>query len=152
MSTSAEHQAAVEPPGTSSAGAARGAVTPPFPVLLAYTVGAIGFNVLERLLNMWLAFYYLDESSPGHVSISASAFFGIMWVGRAVDAVADPTAAYLSDRTRTRLGRRRTFLVAGIVPMCVFGALIFFPPSSGLVLTSSLLALWLSLFWIGFTV
>jgi GPH family glycoside/pentoside/hexuronide:cation symporter len=37
--------------------------------------------------------------------------------------------------------------------MCLFGALVFFPPASGgIALTSSLLALWLSLFWIGFTV
>jgi GPH family glycoside/pentoside/hexuronide:cation symporter len=102
---------------------------------------------------MWLAFYYLDESSPGHVAMSATAFFGIMWIGRAVDAVADPTAAHLSDRTRTRLGRRRTFLAIGVAPMCLFGALIFFPPASASVaVTSLVLALWLCLFWIGFTV
>jgi GPH family glycoside/pentoside/hexuronide:cation symporter len=113
----------------------------------------MSFTIVERLVTFWLAYFYLDERSPGHVPISATAFFGVLWIGRLVDAVTDPLVASFSDRTRHRLGRRRLFMLAGGLPMCCFGALIFFPPPSRSTLACALyLALTLGLFWACFTV
>lgn len=47
------------------------------------------------------------------------------------DAFNDPIAGYLSDRTRTRWGRRRPWLMAG-VPLFVISSILFFSPPSGL--------------------
>lgn len=124
------------------------AVPPPLGVQLCYAAGAVSYTVLERLLTMWLAYYYLDEASPGFTPLSASAFFGVLWVGRAVDAVSDPVLASLSDRARSALGRRRLFLLFGGAPMCACGALVFFPPHDG---RAAYLALVLCLFWAAFT-
>ena len=52
----------------------------------------------------------------------------IMVAGRIVDAVADPLVASLSDRSNSRLGRRRVFLLFGGFPLAASTVLIFFPP------------------------
>jgi len=119
---------------------------------LAYAAGGISFTIVERLLTLWLAFYYLDEASPGHVALSASAFFGILWIGRIADAVTDPLVASLSDRARSRLGRRRTFMLCGGLPMCLFGMLVFFPPAASVPVVALFLGAGLCLFWACFTI
>lgn len=127
-------------------------VVAPFKVQIAYATGSISFTVLERLLTMWLAFYYLDEKSPGHIPLSASAFFGILWFGRVLDAICDPLLASLSDQNKCRLGRRRIFLIIGGLPMVVFCALLFYPPQNfGLYGITIYLALLLCFFWAAFT-
>lgn len=47
---------------------------------------------------------------------------------RVLDAVIDPGIGYLSDRTRSRFGRRKPWLVGGAI-LTAFGALVFFNPS-----------------------
>jgi len=123
----------------------------PVGVQLRYAAGSVSYTVLERLLTMWLAFYYLDPSSPAHIPLSASAFFGLLWIGRLVDAVTDPTLAALSDRARVALGRRRIFMACSGLPMCLLGALLFFPPTASTATISIYLAALISLFWAAFT-
>eukprot|EP01049_Picozoa_sp_SAG25_P004164 SAG25_NODE_256_length_10933_cov_24.263522_3_plen_77_part_00 len=43
----------------------------------------------------------------------------VILVGRAVDAVTDPMVGALSDRTRTRIGRRRPWLFASVAPFAL---------------------------------
>jgi len=52
----------------------------------------------------------------------------IMIFGRIVDAVADPLVASWSDRSTSKLGRRRKFLIIGGLPLAIFPVLLFFPP------------------------
>lgn len=61
--------------------------------------------------------------APGVVG----ALFGL---SRVWDAVSDPIAGYLSDRTRTRLGRRRPWMLAGIPLVCLFFAMLWSPPAA----------------------
>ena len=52
----------------------------------------------------------------------------IMVLGRIVDAVADPMIASFSDRSKSKLGRRRVFLLFGGLPLAASTVLIYFPP------------------------
>jgi GPH family glycoside/pentoside/hexuronide:cation symporter len=45
------------------------------------------------------------------------------------DGINDPFVGALSDRARSRLGRRRPFILAGLLPMALFYALLWMVPS-----------------------
>ncbi|MFW5689681.1 MAG: MFS transporter, partial [Spirochaetota bacterium] len=49
-------------------------------------------------------------------------------LGRIWDAVTDPAVGYLSDRTRTRFGRRRPYMAVGAVFLMIFMVLLFTNP------------------------
>jgi GPH family glycoside/pentoside/hexuronide:cation symporter len=52
-------------------------------------------------------------------------------VARALDAIIDPAIGWLSDRTETRLGRRRPYLLVG-APLCAVSLYFLFTPAAGL--------------------
>ena len=56
--------------------------------------------------------------------VLAGLMFGL---GKAFDGVADPLMGFLSDRTRSRSGRRRVYFLWGIVPIALTFALIWVP-------------------------
>ena len=52
-------------------------------------------------------------------------------VARALDAIIDPAIGWLSDRTETRLGRRRPYLLIG-APLCALALYFLFSPPAAL--------------------
>src|SRR5262245_31703389 len=72
---------------------------------------------------------YLMKFATDVLGISAAIMGTILFLGRGVwDSVADPIAGYLSDRTGTRMGRRRPWLLASAIPLGVFFVLLWTPP------------------------
>ena len=126
-----------------------------------YSVGALSFNLTERMILLYLPIFYLPSKELGVHHLFPGGTFGgfltimglIMVVGRVFDALADPVVASLSDRSRSPIGRRKLFKLISALPMALFAVLIFFPP---LPHTESIInGLWcgamLSLFYIAFT-
>jgi GPH family glycoside/pentoside/hexuronide:cation symporter len=93
--------------------------------LLAYAAPGLGFGFMTMLVNTYFMKYATDV-----LAIPAATMGGILLVSRAWDALADPAAGYLSDRTRSRFGRRRPWLVLGALPLAVAFALSWGPPPS----------------------
>jgi GPH family glycoside/pentoside/hexuronide:cation symporter len=60
--------------------------------------------------------------APGVVST----VFGL---SRLWEALCDPTVGFLSDRTQSFLGRRRSWIAGAVVPLCFFPFLMWSPPS-----------------------
>lgn len=125
----------------------------PFWGKLAYGVGAGGYSLIDRTMVTWLMYFYVLTPIRGtEALISGFAFGVVMFLGRVVDAIADPLIARWSDNHSGRLGRRIPFMLySGVLYVAVFLAL-FYPPVSGQsVLNSTYLALMLGLYFALFT-
>ena len=96
---------------------------------IAYGTGAGGFSLIDRVLITWLFYYYITSPLEGVDALMPPFLFGIiMFLGRVVDAVADPVIARWSDNYSGRLGRRMPFMLfSGIAYVAVF-VLLFYPP------------------------
>ena len=92
-----------------------------------YGSGDIGFSLTNTILNVYLALFLTDVVGLTP-AVAAVAFF----VGSTWDYINDPIVGYISDRTRTRWGRRRPFLLFGALPMAAaFTMLWWRPPIEG---------------------
>jgi GPH family glycoside/pentoside/hexuronide:cation symporter len=128
---------------------------------LGYALGNAGFNLVDQLVVAVAVYFYLPPPGRGlEPQVPEGVFFGVftvfglaMLVGRVVDALADPFVGAASDRSRSPLGRRRVFMIAGVGPMVALPALLFFPPDApGGPWNGVWLAVLLALYFIFFTV
>ncbi len=89
---------------------------------LAYGVGDIfgggGFFIISTF-----TMYFLINVA-GLEPILAGLLIGL---GKVWDALSDTFMGYISDRTRTKLGRRRIFFVIGIIPVIIAFIIIWIP-------------------------
>ncbi|MCW2811739.1 MAG: glucuronide transporter, partial [Friedmanniella sp.] len=93
--------------------------------VLGYGAGDFGFNLAFSLSTSFLLYYYTDVAG-----ISAAAVGTMFLVVRLWDAVADLIAGRAVDKTMTRWGKFRPFLMFGAVPLLFMSFLVFHVPSS----------------------
>ena len=74
----------------------------------------------------YLMFFYTDV-----FGLTAAAASLLFLVARFIDAVTDPLMGYLVDRTRSRWGRMRPYLLFGAPPMALLLVLTFTVPPFG---------------------
>jgi len=94
--------------------------------LLAYSLPSAPISMLMMMLVVYLAPYYAAEMHLGLAAVGL-----IFSVARLWDAVIDPIVGNLSDRTRSRLGRRKPWIAAG-TPMLMLAVWLFFQPPEGI--------------------
>jgi GPH family glycoside/pentoside/hexuronide:cation symporter len=90
---------------------------------LLYGSGDLGFSLTTTLIGAYFAIFLTDVVGVSP-SVAAAAFF----IGRSWDYVNDPIIGHLSDRTRTRWGRRRPFLLFGALPFGLAFAMLWVRP------------------------
>ena len=99
---------------------------------LLYGAGDIGFSLTDTTIGVLFAIFLVDVVGLSPAQAALAIFIGKSW-----DYVNDPLLGYISDRTRTRWGRRRPFLLFGFLPFGIaFSMLWWVPPidsSQGLV-------------------
>ncbi len=118
-----------------------------------YGSGSGGYSLIDRVLITWLFYYYITSPLEGVEALMPPFAFGIiMFLGRAIDAVADPVIARWSDNYKGRLGRRMPFMLfSGVAYAAVF-ILLFYPPvAETSALNSVYLAVLLGIYFAMFT-
>jgi GPH family glycoside/pentoside/hexuronide:cation symporter len=128
---------------------------------LFYASGSAAFTMLDRLILLYMPFYYLPPEELGLTDLIYNrtylGLFSVLGVallaGRIFDGIADPVFASLSDNSRSRLGRRKIFLLLSSFPFALSAVLVFFPPdlSGEAALNGWWLGLIMALFYIFFT-
>jgi GPH family glycoside/pentoside/hexuronide:cation symporter len=96
----------------------------PFWTKIIYGTGDLGFSMNNSIISSLFPIFMMDVIglSPALVAI-------ILFVGRSWDYVNDPIMGHLSDRTRTRWGRRRPFLLFGAIPFGLSFILLWLSPN-----------------------
>ena len=108
-----------------------------------FAIGQFGWSVLSALISSWLVAFY----QPGQTALEAGhpilipqglAILGVLTIlgaitafGRVFDAITDPLVASLSDRCRSKDGRRIPFMRAAAIPFALACVLTFWSPVNG---------------------
>ncbi|MCU0550868.1 MAG: MFS transporter, partial [Leptolyngbya sp. Prado105] len=84
---------------------------------LAYGAGDLGPAITANILIFYLSPFLTDVAGLNPTLAGQTQLVGKVW-----DAVNDPMVGVMSDKTRSRLGRRYPWILAGAIP---FGILFF---------------------------
>ncbi|HLQ05046.1 MAG TPA: MFS transporter, partial [Verrucomicrobiae bacterium] len=98
---------------------------------LLYATSNIGSEALTRSRSLWLIYFYAPPADANLPKLLPGLVLGIVLVvGRIIGALDEVVVGYLSDRTRSRWGRRIPYVVAGAPLWAIFAVLIFMPPGN----------------------
>lgn len=90
---------------------------------MAFGLGDFASSMFWKLFSMFLLFFYTDI-----FGISAAAVGTMFLVTRIWDAANDPLMGIIADRTQTRWGKFRPFLLFVAIPFGIIGVLTFTTP------------------------
>lgn len=91
---------------------------------VSYALGDTASNLFFQTFNIFLTYYYVDVWG-----IPAAALLIMMPLVRLWDAINDPLMGVIADRTNTRWGKFRPYLLWGAIPYGVCGYLMFAAPA-----------------------
>lgn len=104
---------------------------------LFYGVGDLGNAVVNSAIQFFLMKFYTDGAL-----VLPSLAGNALLIGKIWDAINDPLFGWITDRTKSRFGKRRVFMIFGAIPLGIAIALLWFVPPANRVLT---------FIWIAFT-
>lgn len=90
---------------------------------VGYAMGDVASNFYWRVFDVFLFIFYTDVFGLSPVAVGT-----MMLVTRLIDAFSDPIMGALADRTQTRFGKFRPYLLWGIIPIATAGVLTFTVP------------------------
>ena len=120
-----------------------------------FAVGQLGWSTLSGIISAWFVTFYLPTQNdiaggaiqyimPGLIIGGFLTVLGLITaLSRVFDAVTDPLIASLSDRSKSRRGRRIPFMQYAAVPLSVVTVLLFCAPVEEI---SSWNVAWISVF------
>jgi len=94
----------------------------PFGRIFGYGLGDFAFNFYWFPLQLFLTYYYTDVVGLPSTTAGAITLVCLVW-----DGVVDPYIGLLANKTRTRWGRYRPYMLFGCVPLAASFALMFAP-------------------------
>lgn len=107
---------------------------------LYYGVGDIGNAMVNSAIQFFLLVFYTDGAL-----IAPALAGGALMVGKIWDAVNDPLFGWISDRTTSRFGKRRVYMIFGALPLAVSIVLLWIVP---LGLSATAIFIWIAVTFI----
>lgn len=93
---------------------------------MGYGVGDTASHFVWDMVGFWILIFYTDT-----FGISAAAAGTIMLIARAWDMVNDPLMGIIADRTKTRWGKFRPYILWMALPYSILAVLTFSTPNFG---------------------
>lgn len=97
----------------------------PTRIKILYGTGSLAFGIKDNGFSVFLLFYYNQV-----VGVRADLVSLAIAIALVVDAFFDPLIGQLTDRTRTKIGRRHPWLYASALPIAVSWLLLWHPPEA----------------------
>lgn len=91
----------------------------------AFGCGDAGCNIIYTAMTGFLLLYYTD-----YAGVSAAAVGVIMLISRVFDGVSDLIMGNIVDRTHSRFGKARPWILRMCIPFALAGVLLFSVPAS----------------------
>ncbi len=92
---------------------------------LFYGIGDLGNAVVNSAIQFFLMKFYTDGALVSPALAGNALLIGKIW-----DAVNDPLFGWFTDRTKSRHGKRRVFMLFGAIPLAIAIALLWFVPTA----------------------
>jgi GPH family glycoside/pentoside/hexuronide:cation symporter len=93
---------------------------------IGYALGDTASNFFFQTFNIFLTYYYVDVWG-----IPATALLWMLPIVRLIGAFDDPIMGLIADRTQTRWGKFRPYVLWGAIPYGICGYLVFAGPNFG---------------------
>lgn len=90
----------------------------------SYGCGDYGCNIIYTAMSTFLLFYYTD-----YAGVNALAVGTIMMLSRVFDGISDIIMGIIVDRTKSRFGKARPWLLRMCIPFALSGVLLFSVPA-----------------------
>lgn len=115
----------------------------PKKTLFFYGLSEMPIQIAQVPVTAYVLNFYVQD-----LGLSAALVGAAYLISRLFDVVTDPLVGYLSDRTTTRWGRRRVWMLASVPVMWIGAYMVFFPdpPVSIWYFLS-----WMAVLWLGWT-
>ncbi len=95
-----------------------------------YGIGDLGNAVINSAVQFFLMKFYTDAAL-----ILPSLAGNALLIGKIWDAINDPLFGWITDRTKSRFGKRRVFMIFGAIPLGISIALLWFVPPPDIIPT-----------------
>ncbi|MGI6702155.1 MAG: MFS transporter [Christensenellales bacterium] len=92
--------------------------------VFSFAVSGFGQNMIIGVVNSFMLYFYTDVFLIPSVAVTT-----LMFVARIWDALLTPIVGNIVDKTRTRWGKLKPYLVLTIMPLMVITILLFFAPN-----------------------
>ena len=102
---------------------------------LVYGVGDVGNAMVNSAIQFFLLIFYTDGALIAPALAGSALLIGKIW-----DAVNDPLFGWISDRTTSRFGKRRVYMLFGALPLAIAVMLLWFVPGG---LTDAWVFVWI---------
>ena len=81
-------------------------------IAVSYGLGSLGTNIFAQAFSAFILFFYIDHLHAALGPITAAMAVQSVW-----HAVLNPVVGWMSDRTRTRFGRRLPYIALFTLPL-----------------------------------
>ncbi|MBQ7571241.1 MAG: MFS transporter [Bacteroidaceae bacterium] len=90
---------------------------------VGYSMGDVAANLVFQMMMIFQLKFYTDI-----FGLDGAVAGSVLLIARIVDAFVDPAVGILTDRTQTRWGKYRPWVLWTAIPFCVFYVLAFWNP------------------------